>query len=113
MHMPPGSDIPSRRAANVHAVTEEIIAFDNDIAKIDAHPELDPFLDRHIRVSAIHSTLDIQATAGPGPTGRVPRFETTCGEPHSYPRRAPGSPARRFEVARRSDAQWLFRRSRR
>ncbi len=45
--------------SNIHTVAENIVVFENDIAKIDADPEFDPPILRHVRISPLHALLDL------------------------------------------------------
>jgi hypothetical protein len=44
--------------SNIHTVAENVAVFENDIAKIDADPEFDPPILRHVRISPLHALLD-------------------------------------------------------
>jgi hypothetical protein len=61
--MPPGSDNPSSRAGHVHAVSKDVVAVDNDVADIDAHPKLDPTVGRNGHIPLAHSALNFGCAA--------------------------------------------------
>src|ERR1700730_3467508 len=61
--MPPGSAMPSRRAAHVDAIPKQIVTLCNDIAEIDSDPEQNALLDRHLGVSPRHASLDRDGAA--------------------------------------------------
>ena len=46
----------------VHAIAEDVAAFSDDIADIDADPELDPLVLRYIHVAFGHPALDFDGT---------------------------------------------------
>ena len=58
MHRPPGSQIEFKPCGDVHAVAENIVAVNNDVADIDADAEDDAFLVRNGSVSFDHLALD-------------------------------------------------------
>jgi hypothetical protein len=43
---------------HVYAVPEDVTVVFDDVADIDAHPELDPMLERHVDVPLDHGALD-------------------------------------------------------
>ena len=45
--------------SNIHTVAENVAVFENDIAEIDADPEFDPPILRHVRISPLHALLDL------------------------------------------------------
>jgi hypothetical protein len=51
---------PSR---NIHAVSENVAAFSDDIADVNADSEVDPFVMRHIGISFSHAALNLDGTA--------------------------------------------------
>ncbi len=61
--MPPGSANPSRRAARVDPVTEDVAVVDYDVALVDAEPELDALISRNIDVAPGHSLLHLDSAA--------------------------------------------------
>jgi hypothetical protein len=48
----------------VHVVAENIASIDDDVADVDANPELDALRIRHLGVALGHSTLNIKSAAG-------------------------------------------------
>ena len=44
--------------SNVHTVAENVVVFEDDVAKIDADPELDPPILGHVRIPPLHALLD-------------------------------------------------------
>ena len=48
---------------HVDAVAENVAILDDDVADIDADPELDPAVRRHIRVALGHAALDVDGAA--------------------------------------------------
>ncbi len=48
--------------SDIHTVAENVLVFENDVAKIDADPEFDPPILWHVRISPLHALLDLHGT---------------------------------------------------
>ena len=56
--MPPGSAKPFEPGGDVDAVTEDIVAVDQDVAQVEADAELDPLVDGHAGIALAHALLE-------------------------------------------------------
>ena len=57
--MPPGCGDAFEARRDIHAVAEDVVALDDDVAEIDADAELDAPVLRHIGVALAHAALDL------------------------------------------------------
>jgi hypothetical protein len=54
---------PFQTRRHVHAVSEDVIAIDDDVPHVDTYAELDPLLRGHLGVTLDHPSLDLDSTA--------------------------------------------------
>jgi hypothetical protein len=54
---------PFQTCCDVHPITKNVTAIDDDVTDIDANAELDPLLLWHLGVALDHSSLDIYSAA--------------------------------------------------
>jgi hypothetical protein len=55
--MPPGSAKPSSACRDIHAIAEDVVILDHNIAHVDSNPELDAFIRRRHGIPLGHSSL--------------------------------------------------------
>src|SRR6516165_3258835 len=63
MKMPLGSANASNRAANINAVAEDVVLFNDYVADIDPDAEPDPTLFGNVRLTVDHPALDLDRTS--------------------------------------------------
>ena len=62
--IPPGSQILSSRACNIHPVTHQVaIGLFHNVPKMDANAKLDTTFGQHARVALDHAGLHLDRTA--------------------------------------------------
>ncbi|OWK22682.1 hypothetical protein AJ87_43985 [Rhizobium yanglingense] len=45
--------------SNIHTITKNILLVKNDVAEVDPDPEFDPPILRHVRITPLHTLLDL------------------------------------------------------